>query len=136
MSSRPDNSYKWIMHARDHFTKFSWASPLTSKRAWEVAEHLTALFCQCGPPKILQSDNGREFLAEVIKQLTSQWKGRVIIRGRPRQPQSPRCVERGNGDLQLKLGEWMEENGDFWSLGLPFVVLSMNNSQCNREGSL
>jgi len=36
MSSKPDGDYKWILHARDHFSKFSWTFPLTSKRASEV----------------------------------------------------------------------------------------------------
>ena len=53
MSSRPDEDYKWSLHARDHFTKYSWAYPLTSKRADEVAEKLTDIFCQFGPAKIL-----------------------------------------------------------------------------------
>ena len=34
--SRPDGEYKWIMHVRDHFSKFSWAYPLKSKCASEV----------------------------------------------------------------------------------------------------
>lgn len=36
MTSRPEGGYKWIMHARDHFTKYSWTFALTSKRAAEV----------------------------------------------------------------------------------------------------
>ena len=33
MSSRPDQDFKWIFHMRDHFSKFSLAYPLVSKRA-------------------------------------------------------------------------------------------------------
>jgi hypothetical protein len=33
MRSRPDNDFRYIMHARDHFSKFSWAYPLHSKTA-------------------------------------------------------------------------------------------------------
>ena len=32
----PDGRYKWILHARDHFSKFSWTRALTSKKASEV----------------------------------------------------------------------------------------------------
>ena len=38
MRSRPDGD-KWILHIRDHFSKFSWTHPLTSKRSSEVAEN-------------------------------------------------------------------------------------------------
>ena len=59
MTSRPDGEMKWILHVRDHFTKYSWTFPLTSKRAVEVAEKLTTLFCMFGPPHILQEISWR-----------------------------------------------------------------------------
>ena len=43
--SCPDGEYKWIMHYQDHF------------------------FLLMGSPHILQSDNGREFTANVITEL-------------------------------------------------------------------
>ena len=128
MTSRPDQDFKWILHMRDHFSKFSWAYPLKSKRALEVADKLVETFYLFGAPKILQSDNGKEFIAMVIKDLANIWKGLVIINGRPRHPQSQGCVERGNGDLQIKLGKWMEDNTDLWSKGLKFVIHSINTS--------
>ena len=39
------------------------------------------------------------------------------------------CVERGNGDLQVKLGKWMDSNGENWSKGLQFVVHAINTSE-------
>ena len=50
-SSRPDGDYRYILHVRDHFSKYSWAFPLTSKRASEVAEKIVELFCTFGPAK-------------------------------------------------------------------------------------
>ena len=85
-------------------SKFSWPYPLVSKRASEVAEKLVDIFSLFGPPKILQSDNGKEFVATLIKELANVWKGLIIINGRPRHPQFQRCVEKGNGDLQIELG--------------------------------
>ena len=51
-----------------------------------------------------QSYNGLEFVANVISELVKQWPGTKIIRGRPRHPQSQGGVERGNQDLEDKLG--------------------------------
>ena len=59
MTSRPDQDFKWILHIRDHFSKFSWAYPLKSKRALEVADNLVNTFHLFGAAKILQSDNGK-----------------------------------------------------------------------------
>jgi len=93
LRTRPDSEYQWILHCRDHFSKFSWAFPMKSKEARFVAEHLLSLFYQFGPCKILQSDNGKEFTANVIKDLKITWPGLLIINGRPRHPQSQGLVE-------------------------------------------
>ena len=99
-----------MCHVRDHFTRFSWAKSLTSKRAVEVAAYLFDLFHSLGsPPTILQSDNGKEFCASVITELTQMWPSLKIIHGRPRHPQSQGLVERANGILEQKLGKWRKE---------------------------
>lgn len=67
MRSIQDGEFQWILHTKDHFSKFSWAYPLCSKEAQPVAEKLLQQFYSFGVPKILQSDNGKEFVAKVIK---------------------------------------------------------------------
>ncbi|CAF3493417.1 unnamed protein product, partial [Rotaria sordida] len=62
MRSNEFNGFKWIFHAKDHFSKYSWLFPMASKEAINVANILRSIFYQFGPPKILQSDNGREFV--------------------------------------------------------------------------
>ena len=56
------------------------------KSAIEVAMGLvTRVFPYLGLPKILQSDNGREFVNEVVHDAVSSWPGEVtILKGRPR----------------------------------------------------
>lgn len=135
LSYDPDGEYKYICHIRDHFTRFSWAKALTSKRAVEVAAYLFDIFHLLGsPPKIIQSDNGKEFTAAIIKELVCLWPSVKIINGRPRHPQSQGLVERANGILQQKLGKWKEDTGrNDWSFGLRSVVLSMNHSYCRSH---
>ena len=69
MRARPDGEYCWIAHARDHFTRFSWAKPMKSKEAKNVASFLFEIFMTFGVPRILHSDNGKEFVAQIIKNL-------------------------------------------------------------------
>ncbi|KAK7097700.1 hypothetical protein V1264_004638 [Littorina saxatilis] len=134
-TSVPDGDYLWILHLRDHFSKFSWAFPLKSKRAAGVAECLMTTFSLFGAPRVLQSDNGKEFVAGVIKELASLWRGMTIINGRPRHPQSQGCVERGNGDLTVKLGKWLEANEEKgWVAGLPHIVYAINTSISETTG--
>jgi hypothetical protein len=65
MESTPDRGYKYIMNYQDHFSKMNILRPLRSKKAAEVAYNLIDIFCLVTPPAVLQSDNGREFVAEV-----------------------------------------------------------------------
>ncbi|CAF4522606.1 unnamed protein product [Didymodactylos carnosus] len=112
MRTRPDvvsNDivYQWILNCVDHFSKFSWAYPLQNKSASEVAKRLRELFYVFGPPRLLHSDNGREFVADVIQDLKVLFPGMYFVRGRPRHPQSQGCVERANGVFTAALGKWL-----------------------------
>jgi len=135
MRTRKDGEFKWIAHVRDHFSRFSWARVLTDKCAAKVAVFLFDIFTVFGPPIFLQSDNGREFTADVINNLTKLWPNLKIIHGKPRRPQTQGSVERANYILKDKLGKWLEdrqnENEDLcWTVGLATIVYSMNLSVC------
>jgi transposase InsO family protein len=71
MKSNPDRDMKSILVYQDHLTKFVLLRSLHSKRADEVAYHLLDIFTTFGAPKILHSDNGREFCNQVIKKSRS-----------------------------------------------------------------
>ena len=58
---------------------------------------------QFGAPTILQSDNGKEFMASIIKEIVALWPSTKIINGRPRHPQSQGLIEKGNDVLEVKL---------------------------------
>ena len=57
----PDGKFKWIMHIKDHVSKFSALFAQTSKEASECATSLSVFIRVMGRPEICQSDNGREF---------------------------------------------------------------------------
>ncbi|CAF0866126.1 unnamed protein product [Didymodactylos carnosus] len=62
---------------------------------------LRELFFVFGPPRLLHSDNGREFVANVIIELKKLFPDLVFVRGRPRHPQSQGCID---------------SDSDFWKL--------------------
>ncbi|CAF4470388.1 unnamed protein product, partial [Didymodactylos carnosus] len=132
MRTRPDFVssdivYSWILHCIDHFSKFTFAYPLKNKSAVEVASKLRTLFFSFGPPHLLHSDNGAEFVAQVIVELKTLFPDMCFIRGRPRHPQSQGCIERANGVLSVALGKWLDKNhSTHWSDGLLPVVYGIN----------
>ncbi|CAF5104126.1 unnamed protein product [Rotaria magnacalcarata] len=128
MQSCPDGPFKFIMNYQDHFTKFCILRPLKTKTAAEVAYQLLDIFTILGAPVILQSDNGREFVAKVILELVEMWSGIKIVHGRARHPQSQGSVERCNQDIKQLIGTWIRENqSKKWSHGLRFVQFQKNS---------
>ncbi|XP_013396219.1 KRAB-A domain-containing protein 2-like isoform X2 [Lingula anatina] len=134
MTSIPDGEYIWILYAKDHFTKFSWAYALTSNRTDEVASKLVEQFCFFGTPVVLQSDHGQEFTASVIKDLAEMCPGLVVMNDCPCHPESQGCVDCGDGDFQIELGKWMEQHQEGWTKGLKFVVHGINTAIAGATG--
>jgi hypothetical protein len=123
----PDIVYGWILNCIDRFSKFCWRYALKNKSTNEVALKLRDLFFVFGPPRILHSDNGREFVSGVITELKTLFPDLVFIRGQPRHPQSQGCIERANGVLCDALGKWMcSNNSSRWSSALLPVTYRIN----------
>ena len=127
--SLPDGEYKFILHYQEHLTKFSVLRPLMTKTAKEVAKVLFSIFLDFGAPHVLQSDNGREFTANIIKDLSLLWNKLVFVNGRPRHPQSQGSVERANATVKNSLVPWMRDNKTkCWSIGLPIIQWQLNST--------
>ncbi|CAF0765604.1 unnamed protein product [Didymodactylos carnosus] len=112
MRTRPDVisidvSYLWILNCIDHSPNFRGVT-----------------HCR---PRLLYSDNGAEFIANVIVELKALFPDMCFVRGRPRHPQSQGCVERANGVLTVALGKWLvDNNSSHWSEGLLPAVYGIN----------
>lgn len=129
MQSQPDRSYRYIMIYQDHLTKFIQLRPLTSKRAEEVARHIVDIFCIFGAPCVIQSDNGREFINQIVDRLKVLWPNLKIVHGNSRHSQNQGSVGRVNQDIKNLLINWMQtEKNNKWSEGLGFVQLMKNKA--------
>ena len=124
---RPDGTFKWIGHYMDHWAKFHVLFPQMRKSAAEVALNLqNQVFAVLGIPRILHSDNGREFVNEIVHSIVKEWPGQItIVNGRPRNPKCQGLVEQGNHMVEKLLGVRLHEHqGDdqpAWSEWLPLI---------------
>ena len=108
---------------------------ITTLAANAVAWELYQIFLIQGCPLILQHDNGREFVNDVILRLKKLWPECVIVRGRPRHPQSQGSVERANQDVEKMLGHWMTHNRTkAWSVGIHKVCFDKNKRNNGTTG--
>jgi hypothetical protein len=70
-----NDGYRYMFSVIDHFSNYGFAFACYSKKAEEIAAHLYSIFCQFGPPKYLQADNGGEF---VLTELLTFWQKSTI----------------------------------------------------------
>ena len=103
--SKPDPPFNYICHVVDHFTKFQYLFPLISKCADEVSRGLVEkAFILFGLPTILHSDNGKDFVNDVIKTTILIWPGQCsIVNGNPGHSQSQELVEQGNRTIEMMI---------------------------------
>ena len=118
MQSSPDGDFKHILVYQDHLSEFVQLRPLKSKSSEKVADHLDQILCILGAPRILQTDNGREFCNTNIQNVLQKWPDCKFVHGKPRQSQSQGSVERANQDVENMLFAWMRDNKTtHWSKG-------------------
>jgi hypothetical protein len=70
MSNHPDGQYKWILHAKDHYSKFSVLWPLEAKAADPIARCFHFWIGIFGKPGVVQCDNGAKFKGAFKELLT------------------------------------------------------------------
>ncbi len=100
-SNKPDKNFKYILHIKNQFSKYTALYVCRDKTAAVVREHFAHLMGHFGVPKIVQSDNGGEFKS-VLKELLHE-QGIQIIHGRAKHPQSQGLLKRGNFVAKRKL---------------------------------
>jgi IS30 family transposase len=125
MHHEPSGQYKWILHIKDHFSKYTQLYPLKSKHAKPIADCFTLFIAAFLPPKIMQADNGKEFKGALLILLRKY--GIQVVNGAPRSPQTQGLVEQANGVVEAKLRAWKMDHGSIeWADGLLEVTLAMN----------
>ena len=100
----------------------------------EVASVLWSIFADYGLPKIMQSDNGTEFVNRVMSALTETYgiEHRLIT---AYHPQANGAVERMNGTIQRMLRKHLNAADNRWHAWLPFIQLAINATISTLTGS-
>lgn len=123
-----------VVQIVDHKSKFRFAQILPSKEADYVVDFLHLVYSIIGPPKILQSDNGKEFINEKLIELNSHWNVQHV-HSAPYHPQTNGVVERSNGVLKNVIKKWQISNPDKdWKPYLRFIVHQVNCIQHETLG--
>lgn len=131
----PRRPFRYVMQARDHFSKYVYLEPMITKTADEAATTLERVIAYAGVPRIIHSDNGGEFEYAPVQFLSSHLTVNRAgveevcemyeiehVRGRARHPQSQGGVETSNGNVKAKMRKHLfQHEGRTWVQALRYV---------------
>jgi len=115
----------YILMCIDLFSSFVITRALKNKTATEVGRQLYEIFCTFGPPKVLQSDSGSEFVNETLKEITNTFHTDYHI-ATPTSHSSQGPVERVNRTVEFSLKKMLDGSTTSWDKALPMVTLYYN----------
>jgi transposase InsO family protein len=108
--------------------------PLKSKEMEESAQVTHGVFSEYGWPKIMQSDNGTEFVNELVSKMMELY-GVDHRLTTPYHPAANGKVERKNKEVETVLRKKLNGNFSSWEEWLPEVQFELNNRISKMTGS-
>ncbi len=108
MRTKFNGEYVWILHLKDHFSKFSMLYTLKSKKTSEITFYINLFVQHWGTPVILQCDNRREFKGALLLFLKKH--NIKLINSRPRTSGTQKLVELANAVVKDNIGKWRAVN--------------------------
>jgi Integrase core domain len=124
---------EYILVVMDYFTKWPEVYPISDQKAGTICECLRDVVATHGAPRILLSDQGRNFESEMIKELCAAY-GIDKRRTTPLHPQCDGMVERFNKTLAIMLTMYVNEQKDDWDYWLPEVTFAYRSSVHSSTG--
>ncbi|CAH1242223.1 GIN1 [Branchiostoma lanceolatum] len=120
---RSKTGNKYVLVVCDYATRYPEAIPMRSVDAKRVAEELTKMFARVGIPEEILTDQGTNFMSQLLKEMYSWLKIRGI-RTSPYHPQTDGLVERFNGTLKSMLKKVSKEDPKDWDKLVPYLLFA------------
>ena len=97
-----NSEFNYLLCAIDHFSKYAKTYLMKTKSSEEVLKYLKSFINEIGTPHIIQTDNGGEFTAKIIKNYLKE-KKILFINSSAYHPQTNGVVEAFNKYIIYKL---------------------------------
>jgi len=114
-----ESGNRFILTVLDLCSHYPEAIPLKQHTAAEVAQALGTVFSCFGFPQEILSDQGSDFMSEVMQIFLSDFPIHHI-RTSPYHPQSNGACERFNGTLKSMIRSFLDRFPDSWDTALPW----------------
>jgi hypothetical protein len=112
----------------DHLSGFAHVACCHSNSAEEIGIKLVHIMSTSITPKILQSDNGTEFLGDNIKVLKQFYRYIHIVKEHTYYPHTQGKIERGHVAIKEALQKWTSQYGS----NKDFGVFTVADDEINK----
>jgi len=129
-----EEGYQYILMCVDVMSGYVVLRPLLDKSAASVAKALWNIIAEYGTMKIIQSDNGTEFVNSIIEQMVQMYgiDHRLIT---AYHPVANGMVERQNKEVARALKKYTYSSFGQWHMWLPLIQLGLNSRHLERTKS-
>lgn len=108
-------------------TRFPEAIPIRSLRAKTIVKALVGFFSTFGLPRVVQTDQGTNFMSRVFNQILTQLHIKHIVSS-PYHPESQGSLERFHQTLKTMLRTYCTESEKEWDEGLPLLLFAVRET--------
>lgn len=132
-SVNSNNGHNQLLVMQDRFTKWIELRPLRKATGPSVTRAvLEQVILRHGCPKIIVSDNGRQFISKVFTKLLKDCK--IEHRRTPRY--TPQCnpVERTNRVVKTMIKQYIDKSQKEWDIYLPEIAYAYNSAPSDSTG--
>jgi len=129
-----NNANHYLLVMVDIATRFVILRAIPDKQAVTIAQQLFRIFCDFGFPKVIQSDNGTEFVNRVIKKMVNivSIDHRLIT---PYHPRANSVAERYVQTTVQAIQKQVQGTKKDWDLYVPAVQFAVNTKIAAIHGS-
>uniref|UniRef100_A0A669F703 Gypsy retrotransposon integrase-like protein 1 n=1 Tax=Oreochromis niloticus TaxID=8128 RepID=A0A669F703_ORENI len=121
------SGHQYILTVMCAATRFPEAIPLRTLKAKNVVKALTKFFSTFGLPRVVQTDQGTNFMSKVFAQVLKELKIKHQ-RSSPYHPESQGALERFHQTLKTMLRKYCLESGKDWEEGLPLLLFAVREA--------
>ena len=119
---------RYLLTVQDDLSKFLVAVPIPNQESQTIAEAFSRKFiCNYGVPKIIQTDQGSNFVSRLFKHLCKTF-GITKINSTAYRPQSQGCLERTHRTVKEYLRSFVDRGQKDWDLRTAFACFSFNTA--------
>lgn len=108
-------------------TRYPEAIPLRTLKTKTIVKALLKFFSTFGLPRIVQTDQGTNFMSKIFSQVLTELNIKHITSS-PYHPESQGALERFHQTLKSMIRKFCFESGREWDEGLPFLLLAVRES--------